>query len=438
MPKRKYNQLTSAGVRALTAEDAGTHTDGDTLTLRVEKTGSKRWVQRITIDGTQRNMGLGGYPTIGLADARKKARLNVLVVQEGRNPIDEKRKARREAIERAGVMTFWEIAQEVIEKNSEGWTDPKAKTDWTNTLLRYAVPVIGNKRPRDIMASDIQKMLLPIWINKKDTANKVLHRVRATFEYAITMKWCEANPADQRILTILPKRRRGEDKHFRSMPQADLPAALVAIKESIADHSSKLAIEFLALTAARSGEVRKATWSEINLASRTWTVPATRMKARKEHRVPLTDRAVEILEEAAPLTHDCDLVFPNTRIMRPYSDSTFSKLFRELEIPAVPHGMRSCFKNWTRDDLPNPDHVMAEIALAHEVGSAMEKVYGTSDMFEKRRVMMQEWADFLARGTERTATDVHGIDLKNKGAGIAGAPPSGPVAGQTRLSVHRR
>ena len=402
MPKRKHEELQAAQIKALTGDNAGTYTDGDTLTLRVAKTGSKNWVQRITIDGKQRNIGLGGYPTVGLKLARKKAKANVLAVEENRDPIEEKRATRREAKERAGVKTFWEIAQEVIETNASSWASPKAKINWTNTLQRYAVPVIGNKRPREITASDIQAVLLPIWIEKKDTANKLLHRIKTVFEYAITKKWCEENPAGPRIRTILPKRPKVEDSHFRTMPYADLPAALVTVKGSIADQFSKLAIEFLALTAARSGEVRLAAWSEIDLTKRTWTVPAARMKARKEHRVPLSDRAVDVLMEADTLAQDSDLVFPNPRRMKPYSDATFSKLFRELDIPSVPHGMRSCFKNWTRDELPNPDHVMAEIALAHEVGTEVEQTYGTSDMFEKRRVMMQEWTNFLDRGMRQS------------------------------------
>ena len=402
MPKKIREQLNPSQVKAFTAKHAGTYTDGETLTLRVEKSGSKHWVQRLTINGKQRNIGLGGYPTVGLADARKKARINLTALDAGRDPIAEKKEARREAIDRAGVKTFWEIAQEVIENKSEGWTDPKAETDWTNTLLRYAVPVIGDKRPREVTKTNIQSILMPIWVKKKDTADKVLHRIRAVFEYAIEKDWCELNPASPRIRTLLPKRPRTEDKHFRSMPYQDLPAALVTIQGSIADRSSKLAIELQALTAARSREVRNAKWKEIDLEKRAWTVPADRMKARKEHRVPLSNRMIEILDEVAALNHHGDLVFSNPRSGKPYSDSTFSKLFRELEIPCVPHGMRSCFKNWTRDELPNPDHVMSEIALAHEVGSEVEQAYGTSDMFEKRRVMMQEWEDYLDRGMSRS------------------------------------
>ena len=185
------------------------------------------------------------------------------------------------------------------------------------------------------------------------------------------------------------------------MPYADLPAALNTVHDSTADPSTKLAVEFLAPTAGRSGETRKAIWSEVDLAGAKWVIPAARMKSRKEHRVPLSDRALEILEKARELKSSDDLIFPSRKTGRPYSDSTFSKLFKELEIPAVPHGMRSCFKNWTRVGLPNPDHVMVEIAMAHEVGTEVEKAYGTSDMFDKRRGLLQEWADFLTTGVER-------------------------------------
>ena len=185
------------------------------------------------------------------------------------------------------------------------------------------------------------------------------------------------------------------------MPYADLPAALNTVHDSTADPSTKLAVEFLALTAGRSGETRKAIWSEVDLAGAKWVIPTARMKSRKEHRVPLSDRALEILEKARELKSSDDLIFPSRKTGRPYSDSTFSKLFKDLEIPAVPHGMRSCFKNWTREELPNPDHVMVEIAMAHEVGTEVEKAYGTSDMFDKRRALLQEWSDFLTAGMER-------------------------------------
>ena len=400
MANVKHNLLSAIKVKTLTT--SGTYTDGATLTLRVSDTGNKRWVQRIAIDGKQRNIGLGAYPAVGLAEARTKAQENARAVRESRNPIEEKREARRESRERAALKTFWEIAQEVIEKNNESWTTPKSKQRWTSTLLRYAVPVIGDKRPRDITVSDIEQVLEPIWLSKKDTASRLRQQIGAVFEYAMAREWCQGNPAGTPVLRILPKRPKKGNQQFRTMPYADLPAALNAVHDSTADFSTKLAVEFLALTSGRSGETRKAVWSEIDLAGAKWVIPAARMKSRKEHRVPLSDRVLEILEKARELKSNDDLIFPSRNTGRPYSDSTFSKLFRELEIPAVPHGMRSCFKNWTREELPNPDHVMVEIAMAHEVGTEVEKAYGTSDMFEKRRALMQEWADFLTAGMERS------------------------------------
>ena len=344
---------------------------------------------------------MGSYPAVGLAEARLKAQENARAVREGRNPIVEKREARRESRDRAAVKTFWEITLEVIQKNETEWTSPKTKQRWVNGVQLYAAPMIGNKRPRDITTEDVERILKPIWLDKQDTANRVLQQMRATFDYAMARKWCETNPASPAILQLLPKRPRGEKGHQPSMPYNDLPGALNTIHDSSAHPLSKLAIEFLALTAGRIGEVRKGVWSEIELRKGTWTVPAERMKARKEHRVPLSDRAREILEQAAGLGQESGLIFPNTRTGKPYSDATFSKLFREQEIPAVPHGMRSCFKSWTMD-LPYPDHVMAEIALAHTVGNEVEQAYARSDMFEKRRDLMQLWTDFLRSGMERS------------------------------------
>ena len=400
MANVKHNILSAAQVKALNTP--GTYTDGATLTLRVSETLNKRWVQRITIDGKQRNMGLGGYPTVGLAEARGRAQENARVVRAGRNPIEEKREAQRESRERAAVKTFWEIAFEVAEKNEAIWTTPKSKQRWVNTLLNHAVPVIGDKRPRDIKDTDILQILEPIWLSKKDTAPRLRRQMEAIFQHAIGRKWCEVNPAGPQVLTLLPTRPKRENKHFRTISYAELPAALNAIHASNADYSTKLAVEFLALTGGRSGETRKAVWSEIDMPGAKWVIPEARMKSRKEHRVPLSDRLLEILEMAWELRSDNDLVFPNRNTGKPYSDSTFSKLFRELELFIVPHGMRSCFKNWTREEIPNCDHVMAEIALAHEVGNEVEQAYATSDMFEKRRAMMQQWSDFLVSGMERS------------------------------------
>ena len=399
MANVKHNVLSSAQVKALNTP--GTYTDGATLTIRVSNTGNKRWVQRIAIEGKQRNLGLGAYPAVGLAEARTKAQENARAVRENRNPIEEKREARRESRERAAVKTFWEVAQEVVEKNEQLWTSPKSKQRWVNTLLNYAVPVIGDKRPRDIKDTDIEKILEPIWLSMVDTSSRLRRQMGKVFEYAMARKWCEGNPAGTPVLSLLPARPKTEGHHFPTIPYADLPAALNAVHYSKADFSTKLAVEFLALTTGRSGETRKAVWSEIDLAGAKWVIPADRMKSRKEHRVPLSDQALEILEKATELKLNNDLVFPNRNTGKPYSDTTFSKLFKELELFTVPHGMRSCFKNWTME-IPNSDHYMAEIALAHEVGNDVEKAYATSDMFDKRRVMMQQWGDFLGSGMERS------------------------------------
>ena len=397
MANVKHNILSAARVRTL--QKPGTYTDGATLTLRISDTGNKRWVQRISIEGRQRNIGLGAYPAVGLREAREKAQENARDVRDGRNPIEDKKLARKQAKERAAIKTFWEVAQEVIDKNKHVWK-PKTHQRWTNTLLHYAVPFIGHKRPRDITNDDIAQVLLPIWTSKPDTATRIRQEMDAIFDYAIAKDWCDWNPAADHILQILPKRPKTRQKHMRSIPYQDLPAALNTVRDSQADILTKLAIEFLALTATRSGEVRQAVWSEVDLKLNQWTIPPERMKAERQHRVPLTDRTITILQQAAEISTGEGLIFPNRNTGRAYSDSAFSKLFRELGISAVPHGTRQCFRNWTSDQ-PNTDHIMAEVALAHDVGTEVQKAYLTKDMFEKRRIMMQGWTNFLVQGMEQ-------------------------------------
>ena len=398
MANVKHETLNALTVKTL--KKPGIYTDGNTLNLRITEMGTKSWVQRISIEGRQRNIGLGAYPAVGLAEARQKARDNAKAVREGHNPIEDKKQARKEAEERASVKPFWEIAQKVIDIKKPHWDSYKTEQRWTNNFLFYVVPIIGHKRLRDITRDDILEILEPIWLTKISTSKRIRQTISNVFDYAIAKNWCKDNPADKAILQILPQRPKSETNHHKSMPYEDVPAALITIRESTADDLTKLAIEFLTLTAARSKEVRLACWNEIDQKTRKWIVPAEHMKARKEHRVPLTDRMITILEEAAALHPSKDLIFPNRNRGKPFSDSTFSKLFREKEIETVPHGLRSCFRNWTMEQ-PNTDHVMAEIALSHEVGTEVQQAYATSDMFEKRRDMMQGWTNFIVTGMER-------------------------------------
>lgn len=408
MANVKHETLNALTVKAL--KKPGIYTDGNTLTFRITEKGTRSWVQRISIEGRQRNIGLGAYPAVGLAEARQKARENAKAVREGHNPIEDKKAARKEAEERASVNTFWEIAQKVIENKQGNWDNPKTKQRWTNNFIAYVVPTIGHKRPRDITREDILKILEPIWLTKISTSNRIRQTISNVFDYARAKDWCKENPADNSIREILPQRPRHQKNHHRTMPYEDVSAALITVRESTADDLTKLAIEFLTLTASRSKEVRLACWNEIDLTTRKWIVPAEHMKARKEHRVPLTDRMIEILEDAAALHPPGGLIFPNRNRGKPFSDSTFSKLFRENEIQAVPHGLRSCFKDWTMEQ-PNTDHVMAEIALAHQVGNEVEQAYATSDMFEKRRTMMQGYTNFIVRGMERDSRHQKRMEL---------------------------
>jgi integrase len=384
----KHHALTAAWVHNVTSP--GTYTDGNGLTLRVSETGGRRWVQRVTIDGKARNIGVGGYPAVGLKEARTRAMDNLKAIREGKDPVGEKRAAKAEATS----PTFSELAQTVIDLRRPTWSSQRHATQWSESLALHAFPSIGGKRITDVTAADALAVLTPIWISKPETATRVRQRMAVVFDYAIAKGLRMDNPANGSIDKALPRRPRLQ-AHHAALPFADLPAALESVRASTGEASTKLAFEFMVLTAARAGEVRGAVWSEIDLEKRTWTIPATRMKARKEHRVPLADRAMAILREMQGLGRKGEIVFQSSRGKgSPMSNMTFEMLLRRLSIPAVPHGFRSTFRDWTIE-ATGYDWVVGETALAHRLGNSVESAYARTDLFERRRGLMQEWADFV-------------------------------------------
>ena len=238
------------------------------------------------------------------------------------------------------------------------------------------------------------EVLTPIWTTKPETASRVRQRMETVMDWAVAQGYRLDNPAGRSLLKVLPKTQRLKE-HHRALPYAQVPGAVDKVRESTAGRSTKLAFEFLVRTAARSGEVRGAEWSEIDWGSATWEVPAARMKARRPHRVPLSVRAVEILREALDLDHGQGLVFPAARGGRPASEMVFTALLRRLEIPAVPHGFRSSFRDWVIEQTSTP-WAVAEAALAHNVGNSTEAAYMRSDLFDQRRALMDRWADYVA------------------------------------------
>ena len=391
---RTHQTLSAAMVR--TVSKLGMYSDGNGLNLRVERSGTKQWVQRVTIAGKRSMLGLGGYPAISLADARELAAANQRAVKQGRDPLAEKRQAAEER-RRPAVPSFSEAAERVIEMHRPTWSNAKHAAQWTSTLATYAHPVIGRKPVDEITTGDVLTIMTPIWTTKPETASRVRQRLETVFDWVVAQGWRPDNPAGRAITRALPRVSRVK-RHHAALPVLDVPAALKTVRESGADMATRLAFEFLVLTAARSSEARLATWGEMDLQSATWKVPAERMKARREHKVPLSGRSLEILGEARELNgHDTELVFPAGRRGKALSDMTLTVLLRRLGIPAVPHGFRSSFKDWCMEVRGGDDRwFLSEAALAHNLGDSTQMAYARSDLLELRRPLMDEWAEFLS------------------------------------------
>ena len=372
----------------------GRHGDGGGLYLNVAPSGSKSWVQRIVIDGRRRDVGLGPYPAVSLAIARSIAQTNRSAVAEGRDPVAEKRQAREAARRPApSIPTFAEAAARVIGLRRPTWSNPKHAAQWQSTLQTYAFPLIGHKAVDAITAADVLEALTPIWTSKAETASRVRQRMETVMDWAVAQGYRLDNPAGRSLLKVLPKTQRLKE-HHRALPYAQVPGAVRRVRESTAGRPTKLAFEFLVLTAGRSGEVRTADWTEIDWESATWEIPAARMKARRPHRVPLSTGTATILWQAWELTEGQGLIFPAMRSGKPVSEMVFTALLRRLEIPAVPHGFRTSFRNWVAECTATP-WAVAEAALAHNVGNSTEAAYMRSDLFDQRRALMEVWAAYV-------------------------------------------
>ena len=361
---------------------------GLSLLVKATSTGrlSKSWAQRLRLDGKPFLIGLGSYPTTTLATAREKALSNARMVAEGNDP--------RTPV--AAIPTFAEALETVIGIHRENWKDGgKTENLWRRSLETYAVPTLGHKPVSEITSGDVLAVLVPIWAHKRPTAMKVRRRVSAVMNWAIAESHRGDNPAGDAITAVLP-RAGHTTTHQRALPFAAVGPAVATIRDSHAWPATKQAFEFLTLTATRSQEVRLADWGEIDLTSATWTIPENRMKAGREHRVPLSRQAINVLESTGGEMADCQgLIFPSQR-GKALTDSTISKLLREHHIGCVPHGIRSSFRDWAAECSDVPREI-AEHALAHVEGSASELAYRRTDYFERRRELMQQWADYILR-----------------------------------------
>ena len=399
MTVRKQQALSAAKVRTL--KTPGMYADGKGLNLKVEDTGAKRWIQRVTIGGKRRNIGLGGYPSVSLAEAREAADANQLAIRQGRDPLAEKRQAAAER-RKPALPTFAQAAAQVIQMRRSTWSSGRHAAQWTQSLSNFAYPVIGATPVNEIFTADVLAILTPIWTDKHETARRVRQRMETVLDWAIAQGWRQDNPAGQAVSKVLPRLPQVRE-HHAALSYAAVPAALERVKRSTAELVTRLSFEFLVLAAARAGEVRLAEWTEIDWVSNTWTVPAIRMKGRREHRVPMADRALEILHRAQDLNGPGHrLIFPSARSGKELSNMAYSSLLHRLEIPAVPHGFRSSFKDWVIEQTNTP-WAVGEAALAHNLGNSTETAYARSDLFERRRGLMEAWAKYLTGGTAESA-----------------------------------
>lgn len=426
MPKKLSNALTPLSVKNA---KPGRHADGGGLHLLVKESGARSWVYRFMLTGKARDVGLSRCPEavellrqsgneeLTLGQARDVAAIYRLKVKAGIDPLAERERQVGEALAAAQAaviagITFKKFAEDYIDGREHSWRNPKHRQQWRNTLVTYAYPVIGDLPLADIGTAHILQILEPIWKAKTETASRVRGRIETILDAAKVREYRNGeNPARWRghLAELLPARTRLSRGHHKAMPYGAIPAFMTQLhdREAVA----ALALEFAILTAARSGEVIGATWAEVDLAKAVWTIPAGRMKAGKEHRVPLSPRAVEILDAVQPLnkqdTADAP-IFPGGRGDK-LSGMAMSMLLRRMKIDATVHGFRSGFRDWSAE-CTGYAHEVCEMALAHVIGNKAEAAYRRGDLFEKRRRLMADWASYCASNgaAEAQVTPIRG------------------------------
>ncbi len=374
------------------------------LILQVVETGARSWILSVTVGGKRREIGLGGYPTVTLAGAKEAARIARIKIKDGIDPVQDARARRSElAAARAAAMPFREAAAAYIAAHETGWKNAKHAAQWGATLETYAFPIIGKIVVADIETSHVMRVLEPIWTTKTETASRLRGRIESILGWATVRGYRKGdNPARWRghLDTLLPARGKVQKvEHHAALSYKELSGFILALQKQAG--MGARCLEFVILTAARSGEARGATWAEIDLDAAVWTIPATRMKAEKEHRIPLSDSALAILT-ALPRMAGTDLVFPNTK-NAPLSDMTLTAVLRRMAVDVTAHGFRSTFRDWAGETTAYPREVI-EHALAHQLKDKAEAAYARGSLFDKRRRLMGDWAKFCS--TVATAASV--------------------------------
>lgn len=403
MPKKVSNALTPLGVKNA---KPGRHADGGGLHLLVKESGARSWVYRFMLNRKSRDLGLGtaaGAGSLSLADARDTATALRLKVKDGVDPLEERQReaakfvAEAQAAQVAGIK-FKAVAEAYIITNEANWRNDKHRQQWRSTLATYVYPVIGELPVAEVGTAHILQILEPIWKDKAETASRVRGRMETILDAAKARGYREGeNPARWRghIAQILPARLRLTRGHHKAMAYQGIPGFIQGLGQR--DAVAALALTYTILTAARTSEVIGAKWTEVDLDNAIWTVPATRMKAGREHRVPLSPRAVEILESLKPLSSE--YLFPSTKGGK-LSGMAMAMLLRRMNIDVTVHGFRSGFRDWAAE-CTACEHEVAEMALAHTIENKVERAYRRGDLFDKRRRLMDDWADFC--GSSLTA-----------------------------------
>lgn len=400
MPKIA-KELGPLAVKGLTS--AGLHPVGGVagLMLQVSPTGTRSWLLRVKVGDKRREIGLGAYPGVGVALAREKAQQTRDEIAKGVDPVAKRAAARQTIVEqqqeeKALAWTFKRCAEAYIKAKKPGWRNAKHGTQWENTLATYVYPAIGEVLVRNVNITHITSIIEPHWATKNETINRVRNRIELVLDWATVRKLRSGdNPARWKgnLDKLLADRKIvGAVTGHRALPAEELHAFIHALKA--VPGTSARCLEFVVLTACRSGEARLATWAEIDTKAKTWAIPGPRMKSGRPHNVPLSDDVVTLLE-ALPRLEGSDLLFPGAKKGKPLSDMALSAVMRRMGVDAVPHGFRASFSSWCASSTAYPSEVR-EMALAHAIGDGTVAAYQRSDLFEKRRNLMADWAKFLA------------------------------------------
>jgi len=406
MPKKLSNALTPLQVKNA---KPGRHADGGGLHLLVKDSGARSWVFRFMLNSRSRDVGLSRCPEaiallrktggeeLTLAQARDIAAIYRLKVKAGIDPLEEREQEAAESASaasaaKAKAITFRAVAEAYISANEASWRNDKHRQQWRNTLSTYVYPKIGDCPVGDVVTAHVLKVIEPIWMNKPETASRVRGRIETVLDAAKARGYREGeNPARWRghIAQILPARSRLTRGHHKAMPYSAVPSFLenLRAKQAVA----ALALEFTILTGARTGEVIGATWEEVDLDKAIWVIPSNRMKAAREHRIPLSERSIEILRDLQRLGQDH--IFPGEK--GKLSGMAMGMLLRRMGQGVTVHGFRSAFRDWAAECTSYP-HEVCEMALAHVIGNKVEAAYRRGDLFEKRRKLMEDWANFCA------------------------------------------